>query len=841
MAELNLKQITDKLNGEFAGEVRKLVFWYDANAEFKEDVDTLALENARVLHLEPNNQFYIKHFLECVDKEQSYLVYATFPKPAIKDNHLADTVKYSKEFFADRASLLALDLGIDERYKPVIQHYIKFFLSKARTQAFYDLEIETFNKSTIEVALMSVLCKSKTAAFEEVVRCLLTDGALQENAYLAEFEKYDLLDAFWQQADSVFGYQDNKPTLEKLVITMFVTYIAKSIHADVPQPWRSFVSYKSGNIIAFLDNLMNSYLYGERFDEISESIYSALGGKAVFSKMAAEDIVDCCVFAGIDDILIRWITERLENEDTGAKLGNKTIPAVCKERRQKHFGSRKRSAYFVLENAWHLLSMGAYVPLGGLKNVLNDYVGSGYRIDRRYRYFYYYFDQTDDTAQFEKLRDLIENIYTNEYLDKVTVNWNRELVAAQGDSGIVKQTDFFDKYIRFAKERTVVILSDALRFEVGQSLFEKLQADEKCTAAITPMQSVLPSYTRLGMAALLPHKTLALDENDQVLADDRSCDDLKQRRALLSTYKPSSDCVQYDEIKNKKVAELREIFTGRDVVYIYHNQIDARGDKPSTENEVFSACEEAIEEIYALIKRLSTSANTVHFIVTADHGFLYQRDKLSESDKIGSIASREGVHTGKRYCIADQPVAAEGVISLPLDAVLHNGDARILSFPLGSDVFKTAGGGMNYVHGGSSPQEMIVPVIDVKTEKGHIETKTAQIALVSLANKITNLITTLDFVQTEAVSDVVKETTYRIYFIAADGEKISNENLYVADRKDTETVKRVFRLRFSFKNKQYNKSQKYYLVAFDDKNDIEVLRHEVVMDIAFADDFGFFG
>ena len=387
MAELNLKQITDKLNGEFTGEVRKLVFWYDANAEFKEDVDTLALENAKVLHLEPNNQFYIKHLLECVDKEQSYLVYAPFAKPAIKDNHLADTVKYSKEFFADRASLLALDLGIDDRYKPVIQHYIKFFANKARTQAFYDLEIETFNKSTIEVALMSVLCKSKTAAFEEVVRCLLTDGELQENAYLAEFEKYDLLDAFWQQVDSIFGYQDNKPTLEKLVITMFVTYIAKTIHTDVPQPWRLFVSYKSGNIIAFLDNLMNSYLYGERFDEISESIYSALNGKAVFSKMAAEDIVDCCVFAGIDDILIQWITERLENEDTGAKLGNKTIPAVCKERRQKHFGSRKRSAYFVLENAWHLLSMGVYAPLGGLKNVLNDYVGSGYRIDRRYRYF----------------------------------------------------------------------------------------------------------------------------------------------------------------------------------------------------------------------------------------------------------------------------------------------------------------------------------------------------------------------------------------------------------------------------------------------------------------------
>ena len=181
MAELNLKQITDKLNSEFTGDVRKLVFWYDANAEFQEDIDTIELENAKVLHLEPDNQFYIKYFLECEDTTTNYLVYAPFAKPDIRNNHLADTIRYSKEFFADRASLLTLDLGIDERYKPVIQHYIKFFANKERTQKFYDFEIENFNKSTIEIALMSVLCKSKTASFEEVIRCILTDDGLVDN------------------------------------------------------------------------------------------------------------------------------------------------------------------------------------------------------------------------------------------------------------------------------------------------------------------------------------------------------------------------------------------------------------------------------------------------------------------------------------------------------------------------------------------------------------------------------------------------------------------------------------------------------------------------------------
>lgn len=141
--------------------------------------------------------------------------------------------------------------------------------------------------------------------------------------------------------------------------------------------------------------------------------------------------------------------------------------------------------------------------------------------------------------------------------------------------------------------------------------------------------------------------------------------------------------------------------------------------------------------------------------------------------------------------------------------------------------------------GGSSPQELIIPVVDVKYERWAKETTVAQISLVSLTNKITNLITTLDFIQTEPISEVVKETTYCIFFISENNEKLSNENIYVADKKDDDATKRVFRLNFSFKNKQYNKSHKYYLVVYDDKNDIEVLRHEIVMDIAFADDFGF--
>lgn len=88
---------------------------------------------------------------------------------------------------------------------------------------------------------------------------------------------------------------------------------------------------------------------------------------------------------------------------------------------------------------------------------------------------------------------------------------------------------------------------------------------------------------------------------------------------------------------------------------------------------------------------------------------------------------------------------------------------------------KVSGGGQNFVHGGASLQEIIVPVIDIKTSKYHTETRSAGIALIGSLSKIANLTTNLDFIQTEAVSDVNKETTYKIFFISGDNEKISND------------------------------------------------------------------
>lgn len=715
MAELNLKQIIDRLNAEFTGETRKLVFWYDDKAEFAEDMETVELQNAKIYHLQPDNQFYTKYFLERVDKTTNYLIYAPFPKPDVRDNHLEDTMLYSRRFFADRASLLSVDLGIEEKYKPVIEKHIKFFANKERTQRFYDLEIENFNEENILVGLLSAVCKARTCSFEEVVRIVLTDGELVDNAFLQEFEKYDLLSAFWQLCEQHFGYTDTKPSLERLLVTLFVTYTGRYVQAELPAAWKSFVSYKSGNIIAFLDSLMNSVLYRDKYDALSAHVAKGLNVLSAFAGMRVDDLVECDTFLVVDQVLVKWLIGRLVSEDIGAIVNGFIIPELCEKRAKMHFGRKTGKTY---------------------------------------------------------------------------------------------------------------------------QMFARMQDDPKCTAKLSVQLSVLPSYTRLGMAALLPHKTLEMTDDFQVLADGILCDNLAGRQQVLQSYNPDSVCVQFDDIKNLKVAELRDVLTKRQIIYVYHNQIDARGDKANTEDEVFHACEEAVQEIMDLIHRISVSGNTYHFIVTADHGFIYKRDKLTESDKI-SGKSADKAFVNRRFIVSKATLEDDGIDHMSMGRILGNEDSKVVSYPVSSNVFKVAGGGANYVHGGSSPQEMLVPVLEFKMERGHMETKNAEIALVSIVHKITNLITSMDFIQSDAVSDTVKAAKYRIFFLSEDNEKISNENSYVADSREENAQKRIFRMRFTFKNKKYDKDKQYYLVVYDEESGLEQWRQPVIMDIAFADDFGF--
>lgn len=835
MATLDLKQITDKLGDAFTGDTRKIVFWYDDAGEFAEDIDTLEVAGAKLHKLTQTNLFRTKYLLERQDITSNYLIYAPFPKPDARDNALEDTLLYSRRFYADRASLLAVDLGIDEKYKPVIQKYIKFFAAKDRTQRFYDFKLENFTKESIEITLMSALCKARTASFEEVLRVVLADGGLEDNPYLADFDKYGLLPAFWQMCGDTLGYATDTPSLAQLAATLFVIYTTRQLRGDTPQAWKGSVSSsKPGSAITCLDNLMNNIVYRPRYDELAKSIADMLNVRESFENVAIEAILDCDAFPVFDEFIAQWVVERLLDEDTGAASGGLDIPSICELRRGKHFGEQYAKCYDMLSAAYEVICHARYSCPKQLEDIVGQYLNADYRIDRHYRNFYSAYDHMENAESFERLRDLVENIYTNEYLNKLLSAWNAALDVREAMRDESSQLRFFDRRIRYAQEKTVVIISDALRYEVGHELFEKLNNDANCKAEIKYMIGVLPTYTQLGIAALLPHKSLEIKTDGTVLVDGQPSDGTEKRETVLQTVLPNSRCVRADRLPTKR-DELREIFTGMDAVYVYHDHIDVRGS--SSEDEVLVACSEAVEEIFALIKRLAGSANVYHFIVTADHGFLYKRDRFTESEKI-SLDGLKGVYANRRFIIADNAINADGVASNPLSDIIGGENGRIVSWPVSANVFKTQGG-LNYVHGGASPQEMILPVIVVKTEKRHVETRPAKIALVSMVKKITNLITQLDFIQQEPVSDVITAAGYKLYFISEDNERISNEQLYQADKKDADPNKRMFRLKFNFKNKKYNSTKRYWLVCVNTGSNVDLFRHQVIMDIAFADGIGF--
>ncbi|MDR2571131.1 MAG: BREX-1 system phosphatase PglZ type A [Oscillospiraceae bacterium] len=833
MPSLDLKQITDKLKAEFTEDTRKIVFWYDDAAEFVDEIESFDIGVAKLHILTLTNQFSTKYLLERQDIDSNYLIYAPFSKPDVRDNALEDILLYSRRFYADRASLLAVDLRIEEKYKPVVQKHIKFFAAKDRTQRFYDFEIETFTKETIEIAMMSALCKIRTASFEEVLRVVLTSG-LDDNPYLDDFEKYDLLTSFWDLCNETLGYKDTMPNLIRLIAAMFIVYASRQLNGELPKAWEDMESSKSGSIITFLDNLMNSIIYRSQYDELAKYMASILNIRDAFANNNVEVYLDCDAFHVFDEFIIKWITERLLDEDVGATVADQGITNICKMRMKKHFGDQYATQYNLLSAAYEIICLTKYQSAGQFNEIVKQYILSDYMIDTHYRRFYVEFDRLPEADSFEKLRTLVESIYTIRYLGNLLPAFSASLNVKASMRDEMAQLRFFDKKIKPAKDKTVVIISDALRYEVGCELFEKLKHDQNCTVDINHMLGVLPTYTQLGMAALLPHKTLEITPDAKVIVDGKQSDSTEKREAILQSALPESRCVRYNRFPIKR-DDLREIFTGMDVVYIYHDNIDNRGS--ATEDDVFASCKDAVEELFTLIKRLSGSANVYRFIVTADHGFLYKRDRFTESEKINFDGKKE-IYANRRFIIGDEEIKTDGVMTVPLSDVVGGDDKRFVSFPIGAGVFKTHGG-LKYVHGGASPQEMIIPLISVKTEKGHVDTQPAVITLVSMVRKITNLITRLDFIQSEPVNDIVKEADYKLYFISESGEKISDEQIYHANSKDTDPNKRMFSLKFNFKNISYEIVKHYYLVAVNSKTGVELFRHQVIMDIAFADGVGF--
>ena len=160
------------------------------------------------------------------------------------------------------------------------------------------------------------------------------------------------------------------------------------------------------------------------------------------------------------------------------------------------------------------------------------------------------------------------------------------------------------------------------------------------------------------------------------------------------------------------------------------------------------------------------------------------------------------------------------------------------------------GGGLNFVHGGISLQEICVPVIEYRylrsqskeylRNKQKYDTKPVEVGLLSATHKISNMIFSLNFYQKEPVGDNREAATYQLYFTDGSGKQISDIQKIIADKTSDNGQERTFRCAFSLKSLKYDNKEVYYLVIADE-NGLVIAREEFQIDIAFAvDEFDFF-
>lgn len=342
------------------------------------------------------------------------------------------------------------------------------------------------------------------------------------------------------------------------------------------------------------------------------------------------------------------------------------------------------------------------------------------------------------------------------------------------------------------------------------------------------------------MASLLPNKNLERDpkykenDSDNILVDGMNSSTTANREKILKNTVPESMAIQYNKLYEMTKTEWKKEFLGKKVIYIYHNVVDNAGEH--NENNVFEACEKAINQLEKLVKDLHKTFSGVNCFLTADHGFFYKRGMVEAHQKTYKL--QDATNVRDRYSYTDKKSEEDGILSISLDYIfgLNSGYVNI---PKGHSVFSKQGKGKSYMHGGALPQEVIIPVIDFKSTRTSEETKKVGITYSGLSKRITNAITYLEFLQDNNVDDNNLPCRYLLHFEDENGNRISDESTIVANYSNLEVKERFFKEKFVFKNIEYNPDKTYYLVIIDEETGIESQRIKFIIDIAIINNFGF--
>jgi uncharacterized protein (TIGR02687 family) len=481
------------------------------------------------------------------------------------------------------------------------------------------------------------------------------------------------------------------------------------------------------------------------------------------------------------------------------------------------------------EVVWHVSSfyqvLRGYrsMDVGDLRAFVTEYSDDLHRADTAYRKAVGAYRRFRDTGvgPVDAIGDVYGQFlhdYHEEFVHPLNKAWQEELEAdpdAVQSLPFDRQGHFYDEYLADETQKTAVIISDALRYEVAQELSSRmLQRDSRKQTSLDPMLAALPSVTSVGQAHLLPHDRIHL-EGDTPYNDGQSTQGTRNRNKILQAARESPVCARtYKDLKGLSQREGRDLFQEYPLVYVYHDHIDAIGDDSKTEEKVIPAVDEAIQDLQQLVRTLN-NWNVYQVLLVADHGFLYMENDPPDAMQ-ESFPEVEGRVFRCNRSIVSKSSTGEGGYRFPLRSVSDIDEDLEVRVPRAVNRYHLQGAGKRYAHGGASLQEMLVPVLTVhKAREDKAEKVGAR--LLSKERVIRSGFLNVEVLQTEAVSSTRQPRTLLVGLYDNDDELISQEKTVALDSTEEEASGRTQGLKLTLGN-QSDGVNFCYLRAYDEED-----------------------
>lgn len=652
------------------------------------------------------------------------------------------------------------------------------------------LKVSDLDESSLSEKVVSAVTEADPRISFPVSMRLLSAGDKQVEDIVASLSGAKLEEQLWQVLFRELGYAAQSPSFLD-----FRYWLANSLAALVASPPDQVetTSRAQANLAFFFDDfrVRHEGAYVQFCEEHSGLIAAQLD----VEKLSLEHLSAIQNLPQVD----RQILDSLLSEVAADWHSNSStyVNRVIQQRSKSPWSRPLRPLFESLKHGLEVLEQVEKLDLfaSDFESGIERYTSSWFKVDFSYRKHVFSGKKRQDlSSDFASFSELVEQTYVNGFQNKLGEHWSslvEKLDSWPSSAQSLSLRSFYKSKILLPmsneKNRVAVVISDALRYEIGAELSELL-ASEGYSSDLEYLVAPLPSYTQLGMASILPNDSIALKPEDKtVLVDDRASAGLANRRKILETVGGSA--IDYESLVT--APKLKEHLSSSRLWYVYHNKVDKVGDNAASEGGVFEAVEEALDELRDVIGRLS-SAGFKKIFVTADHGFLYQESDIPAHGFLSTVPEGEVTEfMNRRFIIGQGLQELSGLKTFTSSQLGYTCDYEV-QIPASTLRLRRQGSGLRFVHGGATLQEVVVPVLSIG--KRSLDLSQVQISLASgSTRKITTGVLSLRLAQDAAVSNDLLPRRLRV-FVSQGEDVLSSSVEQVFESSDPEARNRIFTL-----------------------------------------------